>query len=615
MTDTFEQERLQDLQSLQLLDTLPEKEYDDITSLAGFICNTPISLVTLVTDTRQFFKSRRGVDITETPIELSFCAHAIKGPQKPFIVEDARKDTRFKDNPFVTGPPHVAFYLGIPLISSKGNALGTLCVIDNKPRKLNQKKLEALGSLANQVVHLFELRKKRLEIEQNEKRFKGLVQNGADLIAILDSEANYRYVSPTSANVLGISPEEFMGENAFKFIHPEDQEVVYANLKRVENEKHITIKPFRFKNGDGEWRWIETIITNLLENPAIEGLVANSRDVTERMLAEEKLKKSEAYYRGLYNSQTNYVLRTDLKGNYTYVNKKFVEEFGWLYPDGKILGKNSLPSIRDYHHQNVQEKVDHCIAEPGKVIKVEIDKPTSDGKTVTTLWDFVCIVNAEGKPTELQCIGLDITARITSEKALKESEQRYSDLFHLSPQPMWVYDIKTLNFLDINEAAIKHYGYSYEEFRNMTIRKIRPESEIPKLEAALQQMNPSGKCPSPSEHVHKKKNGEEIIVEIRSQKLLYKGKEARVVLATDITERYKYIQAIELQNKKLKKIAWTQSHVVRAPLARIMGLIELLKDNSFPVDENEREQLLKDVLHSAIEFDEIIRKIVHTTAL
>ncbi len=384
-------------------------------------------------------------------------------------------------------------------------------------------------------------------------------------------------------------------------------------FKRVENEKQITIKPFRFKNGDGEWRWIETIITNLLENPAIEGLVANSRDVTERMLAEEKLKKSEAYYRCLYNSQTNYVLRTDLNGNYTYVNKKFVEEFGWLYPEGKIWGKNAMPSTMDYHHQKVQEKVGQCIAEPGKVIKVEIDKPTSDGKTVTTLWDFICIVDAEGKPSELQCIGLDITARIKSEKALKESEQRYSDLFHLSPQPMWVYDIHTLKFLDVNEAAIKHYGYSSEEFKNMTIRKIRPESEIPKLEATLQQLNQSGKCPLPIEYVHKKKNGEEIIVEIRSEILSYNGKEAKVVLATDITERSKYIHAIELQNKKLKKIAWTQSHVVRAPLARIMGLIELLKDNSFEVDEKEKEQLLKDVFHSAIEFDEIIRKIVHTT--
>lgn len=166
MTDGFEKKRLQDLESMQLLDTLPEKEYDDITSLAAFICNTPISLVSLVTDTRQFFKSHHGLAISETPIGQSFCAHAIKLPQKPFIVEDARKDERFKDNPLVTAKPNIVFYAGIPLIGKEGNALGTLCVIDTKPRKLEQKQLEALKSLAHQVVQLFELRKNRMEIKE-----------------------------------------------------------------------------------------------------------------------------------------------------------------------------------------------------------------------------------------------------------------------------------------------------------------------------------------------------------------------------------------------------------------------------------------------------------------
>ena len=611
MTDGFETKRLQDLKSMQLLDTIPEKEYDDLTSLAAFICNTPISLVSLITDTRQFFKSHHGVDISETPIEQSFCAHAIKVPELPFIVEDARKDKRFKDNPLVKGQPNILFYAAIPLISGKGNALGTLCVIDNKPRKLEQKQLEALKSLANQVVHLFELRKKRIEIEQSEKRFKGLVQNGVDLIAILDDRANYQYVSSTSENVLGVSPKEFIGKNAFEFIHPDDKKMVYASFLRMENEKQLTINPFRFKNGDGDWRWIETIITNLMEDSAVGGMVANSRDITERILTEEKLKKSEAYYRCLYNSQTNYVLRTDMNGNYTYVNKKFVEEFGWFYPDEKILGKNSMSSILEYHHKKVKKKVGQCIAKPEKVFKVEIDKPTKDGKTVTTLWDLMCIVDAEGIPSELQWIGLDITDRIISEKALKESEQRYSDLFHLSPQAMWVYDIATLQFLDVNEAAIKHYGYSYEEFQDMTIREIRPESEIPKLEASI--LKQKEKHYSGSEYLHKKKNGQEIIVEIRGNILSYKGNKAEVVLATDITERYNHIKAIEAQNEKLKKIAWTQSHVVRAPLARIMGLIELLMDDPSPVDKKEKEQLLKHLLHSATEFDKIIRNIVHTT--
>ena len=875
MANGFGNIGLNDLKSLQLLDTLPEKEYDDISSLAALICNTPFSLISLLTDTRQFFKSRHGLSISETTLEHSFCVYAVNEPDNILVVEDVRKDKRFKNNPLVKCEPEIVFYAGMPLVSSHGNALGTLCVLDKKPRKLEPKQLEALKSLANQVVHLFELRKNRMElkaigdnlsletlrlnnimnatrvgtwewdipsgkvtinerwaemlgytleelepfsfdsfqtllypkdaeainenvraclerksdfyegefrflhkkgfivwihdlgkvvnwaadgqpllmagthtditerknteiqfktisdnipgavfrykrhadgkdevqllsngaknlwgfsaqevmennnliwerfekkeleaflltiqksaenlsfwehewpyyhpdgttrwqkgtgsplrlengstiwdtvilditsqkenelkIEKSEKRFKSLVQEGSDLIGILDSKANYQYVSPTSTTVLDIPPEDFIGKNAFEFIHPDDKEAVYASIVRIKHEKQLTIKPFRFKHGDGSWRWVETIITNLLDDSDVGGLVANSRDITERILTEEKLKKSEAYFRSLYESQTNYVIRTDMNGDYTYVNKKFVEEFGWIYAGGEILGENSMSSISEYHHQKVKKIVSECISEPGKVFKIEIDKLAVNGKTATTLWDFVCIVDADGKPSEMQSLGLDITDRVKFERALKESEQRYSDLFHLSPQPMWVYDVDTLKFLDVNEAAIKHYGYTYREFLNMTLRDIRPKSEIPKLEQAVNNSKSLAKSYSRGEYLHKKKNGNEIIVDIQSNIVSYQGKKAEVILATDITERYKHIQAIEKQNEKLKKIAWMQSHWVRAPLVRIMGLVDLIKSEGKLLGEEEKGQLLTHIINSAYELDEVIRKIVRTS--
>lgn len=160
-----EQERLHDLQELSILDTLPEEEYDSVTRLASQICNTPISLVTLVDEKRQWFKSKHGITATETPREIAFCAHAIKQPTELLEVPDSRADERFADNPLVTDDPQVIFYAGIPLVSSKGNALGTLCVIDNKPGKLTTDQRNALKALSNHVVKLFELRRKALELE------------------------------------------------------------------------------------------------------------------------------------------------------------------------------------------------------------------------------------------------------------------------------------------------------------------------------------------------------------------------------------------------------------------------------------------------------------------
>lgn len=148
------------LKAYQILDTLSEAEYDEITALASFICETPISLISLIDDHRQWFKSNLGIDVTETPKEIAFCAHAINDPKNPLVVEDARKDERFFDNPLVTEQPNVVFYAGIPLVNEDGFALGTLCVIDQKPKELKPAQLKALQLLANQLMKLLELRKK-----------------------------------------------------------------------------------------------------------------------------------------------------------------------------------------------------------------------------------------------------------------------------------------------------------------------------------------------------------------------------------------------------------------------------------------------------------------------
>lgn len=158
-------ERIRKLDELKILDTLEEQAYDDLTLLAAQICDTPIALVSLVDTDRQWFKSHHGLDARETPRDIAFCSHAILSDDI-FVVEDSRKDERFHDNPLATDKPYVIFYAGVPLVMSDNLRLGTLCVIDNKPRTISDEQKTALKALSRQVVSQLELRLRVRELEK-----------------------------------------------------------------------------------------------------------------------------------------------------------------------------------------------------------------------------------------------------------------------------------------------------------------------------------------------------------------------------------------------------------------------------------------------------------------
>ena len=153
-----EDQRIEALLRYGLLDTEPEESFDDFAHLASFICGTPIALVTLIDSDRQWFKAKVGISSTETPREQAFCAHTIMG-EDLLMVEDALTDSRFATNPLVLSEPNIRFYAGAPLIDSDGFALGSLCVIDRKPRQLSAAERRALTALSRQLVVLCEYRR------------------------------------------------------------------------------------------------------------------------------------------------------------------------------------------------------------------------------------------------------------------------------------------------------------------------------------------------------------------------------------------------------------------------------------------------------------------------
>jgi len=171
-----ESDRLAALQSYQVLDSAPEPVFDDVVQLAAFICGTPVALVSLIDGERQWFKASVGFDATQIPREQAFCQHAMRTTDDVYEVADATLDPLFADNPLVTGAPHVRFYAGAPLLTPEGQPLGTLCALDTVPRRLSADQRMALRILSRQVMSHFELRRTRLQLEDERQKLEGVLR-------------------------------------------------------------------------------------------------------------------------------------------------------------------------------------------------------------------------------------------------------------------------------------------------------------------------------------------------------------------------------------------------------------------------------------------------------
>src|SRR5262249_13459536 len=210
------------LHQYAVLDTPPEHAFDDLALLASQICETPISLVSLVDRDRQWFKSRVNFETTETPREVAFCAHAVTGKDL-FVVPDATADRRFADNPLVTGAEGIRFYAGAPLVTPEGHSVGTLCVMDREPRRLTLRQSAALRALSRQVVDQLELRRRlRVEraeageiIHEKEETQRVLVSQMPAVLWTTDRELRFVEAMGAGRAAMGETPGDVLGQSLF----------------------------------------------------------------------------------------------------------------------------------------------------------------------------------------------------------------------------------------------------------------------------------------------------------------------------------------------------------------------------------------------------------------
>jgi diguanylate cyclase (GGDEF)-like protein/PAS domain S-box-containing protein len=289
-----EELRLSKLRSLALLDSEPDDFFDAITNIASTILNSQISLISLVDEDRQWFKSKHGIDVNETPRDISFCTHAVESGEQ-LIIENALDDERFSQNPLVTSTPNIRFYAGIPIKSLEGYSLGTLCVIDSKPRKPTERELEALNDLAQLATKEIQFRERMLEAQASiiisENKFKNFFDHAAIGIAMVRPNGAWSEVNDELCRIVGYSRSELLNLTFQDITYPEDLEtdlnhldqLVTGKIDRYQLEK-------RYIKKDGDIVWIELTVTKQITSKGdTDYFIAVIKDIQSAKETEEAL--------------------------------------------------------------------------------------------------------------------------------------------------------------------------------------------------------------------------------------------------------------------------------------------------------------------------------------
>lgn len=260
-----------------------EDRFDRITRTAARLFDVPVALVSLVDSNRQWFKSRYGLDVTSTTRDVSFCGHAIASDEV-FVVPDALVDERFSDNPLVTGPPHIRFYAGHPLQSRSGYRVGTLCLIDHRPRHFDEADRQGLADLAWWAGR--EVRATEVRDHARAEWINRLVHGASDGIVVVGPDGCATFASQSIGGLAGIDADALIGRSIFEFVHPDDhRQAAQSMLETASEPGSAPPRAFRIVVR-GEVRWVEVVATNLMDDPEVGGLLMNVRDVTDRVALE-----------------------------------------------------------------------------------------------------------------------------------------------------------------------------------------------------------------------------------------------------------------------------------------------------------------------------------------
>ena len=391
-----EAERLEALKALHLVDTPPEIALDEITTLASQICGVPISLISIIDENRQWFKSKVGLEIQETSRDISFCAHAVYD-SKTLIIEDALLDERFQKNPVVTGAPNIRFYAGAPLTLSSGHSIGALCVIDRVPRKLTAQQIAALEILSRQVVLNFEKNKLARELIIQKNFFSSIVKVLPELISYVDSQCNpifrneafLKWFPITTSDLHKVSLEQIFGSENLSHMKPYMDQVLQGKPQDFEikikvgpptspTEKIIRATYLPDLDTDGTVRGFFSVISDITEVRANEKKAIYQTQILETAFQESRI--NEQIFRSYFENAAIGMIKLDSNLNFLDANPAYLKMIEFNLAE--LKNKNLVDVTFEEDKQNYSSLIKTKAEAHSAFIRYEKRSLTKSGKII-----------------------------------------------------------------------------------------------------------------------------------------------------------------------------------------------------------------------------------------
>ncbi|HCS66405.1 MAG TPA: hypothetical protein DIW64_21355 [Cellvibrio sp.] len=609
--------RLRSVHAYQILDTDSEADFDQLTWLAAHISSAPIAVITLVDEKRQWFKSAYGLTLRETDREIAFCHYAIQG-DTPFVVEDALEDSRFSENPMVSGAPWLRFYFGVPLISPDGYAIGTLAVIDRVPRQLEAEKIRALTVLAQQVMCNLNARRERLASEKAaHDRVKDIISAAATGIAVSTVEGSYLLFNSYYCNLFGYTFDEMSCTRLVDLVLPEDFPEMRSNLKALyKNDFSRFTMECRCLTKNRKIIWIRAQVSLLRDaDHAPVAFVGVVDDITEQRRGEDQLRLMEACVARM----NDLIVITEAEPidepgpKILYVNDAFVTRTG--YSREEVIGRSPRllqgPNTQRQELDRIKKAMSRW-----QPVRAELINYTKTGQEFWLELDIFPIANKKGWFTHWASVERDITERKKIEEQLFDSEHRFKLIAKATADTIWDWNLVN-DKLWWSDGIETLFGYHIEELEpdsHSWTSRIHPD-DVDYVVASITRTIESDANNWVDEYRFRRSDGDYAHVVDRGFVIRAENGQALRMVGgiTDVTQAKKNEkelkkleeikrsqQVAELANQAKSSFLATMSHEIRTPISGVIGMVDVLHQTSLQGYQIEMVDIIRDSANSLL---------------